>query len=430
MPFRRQLSLATQALLDLANADGGIPAVRSDHASGCWTSADVLYDVLTAGSFPAHGERRTLGVIRFLLRTQLAGSGTTDGEPAGGWPLAQGTRSSTMATGQAVAALLLAERCFDEDPGLTTEMRGAIERGFQWLSWAQNPDGGWGTEPAGGGEGVRSTILATFYALLAYITRGDTAQPPGVVRSATGFLRNSRNAADGSWSARPDLPGDASNTARALSALIRSHCVMASDPIVVQGLAFLSAARDPESGFWEVAQEPFFYADAGGYIHYHQNSICDVLVAYSDCEYYGIETQSALIWLLSEQLPNGLWPLSSPKWNDNDTVTWSTAEWILAIDSASRSFAKFRALEPPAEQPQEAPRRAMWPWVSAIAVLGALVALLSVGGGSLRSAFHHLSIWWHTNWLFQFAVGTVVVGLVIGLLTNYTYDAIKAKRHK
>ena len=68
--------------------------------------------------------------------------------------------------------------------------------------------------------------------------------------------------------------------------------------------------------------------------------------------------------------------------------------------------------------------------LSAIAVLGALVALLSVGGGSLRSAFHHLSIWWHTNWLFQFAVGTVVVGLVIGLLTNYTYDAIKAKRHK
>src|SRR5581483_5766212 len=285
MPFRFEQQSATKALLNLRNADGGIPAVRSNNESGCWTTADVLYDVLVAGSISAQGVTVIRELTEFLVNRQLPAG--ANGEPAGGWPLALGARASTMATGQAVAALELTAPFLDYDAGLATQIINAIENGFRWLDWAQDAaTGGWGTEPSAGGEGSRPTILATFYALLAYFERGDDAASPGVVRRATDFIQSSRNAGDGSWSAKPDLAGDASNTARSLSILIRSQKLQVSDPSIQKGLEFILKARKIH-GLWDVAQEPFFFADAGGYIHYHQNTICDVVVACADCEYHG-----------------------------------------------------------------------------------------------------------------------------------------------
>ena len=428
MPFRRELISAARGLLQLQNDDGGIPAVRNNHASGCWTTADVLYDILVAGILPEIGIRRVRMLVEFLLATQVSHDGQDEhDDPSGGWPLAMGPRPSVMATGQSVAALQLAFGLFDSDNELQQQIRASVAHGFEWLDWAQNQDGGWGTEPAEGHEGRRSTILATFYALLAYQQRGDDATHPGAVRQACHYLLSVRNAGDGSWSARPELPGDPCNTARALSCLVRAKSCAPNDISVVGGLTFIVGQSNPETGVWEVQQEPFFYRDAGGYINYHQNTICDVLVAFADCGYDGIAAQNALLWLLKEQTTSGLWPLSSPNWPAREIVTWSTAEWILALDATARSCARSKVLAPPPDPPTPV-RNTFWKVGFSI---GAIVStVLAVGGGNPEHAWDNVDHWWSTSTAFRWIVGTIVVGAVVTAIGNLLSDLMRDRARR
>ena len=265
MTLRSQLERAAASLINLRNADGGIPAVKLDHGSGCWTTADVIVPILEAGLILSAGIRGATEVVGFILNHQILDVGQEEGS----WPLAQGARGSAMTTGHCCLALALASRVFDSDPALRDRIEQARRRGMQWLRQRQNSDGGWGTEPSSGGEGKRSTVLATAYAILPFFDDGETVGTPGTVRAAANFLRTQRNSG-GSWSSQPSLPGDACSTARAAVALLRSGSCKPGDPLMKDALRFVLQARNSTSGLWDVAEEPFFYSDAGGYISFHR----------------------------------------------------------------------------------------------------------------------------------------------------------------
>lgn len=272
---------------------------------------------------------------------------------------------------------------------------------------------------------------------MAFEVLGEDATSPGTVRQAAHFLLDSQNTANGAWSSRPDTPGDACNTARAISALLRTKVVEPSDRRIAAGVDFILASVDDTSGLWDVAQEPFFYSDAGGYIHYHQNTLCDVAVALSEAGYDGPEIGRIIKWVVSEMQPSGLWYLSSPNWKSTEIVTWSTAELILALDFVERGPAR-RALlltteEEATEHVSPPPMRT---WFNRLAV-GALVIVLTLTlltGSRPWDGVARLWQFYDDNGLaaalINFVFVVVLLGIVIGVVGNWTYDRLKQRRRQ
>jgi len=291
MPLRDPINKAVEILLSFQNEDGGIPAVKPGQASGCWTTSDTLEDILTAGIITSHSISSVKRMLDFLLASQISkdadmlGTRTDSIEnpDVGGWPLFLGAHASTMATGHAVGALRLALKFLDDDSGRTQRVENAIRLGLRWLESNQNDDGGWGPEPTAGKDGRESKIVATFYALIAYRYRGANFQNSRTVRKAVEFLLSARNR-DGSWGFVRGLEGDPCNTARAVTCLIRTGYCKPDSQIVKKALGFILRNQLPGIGLWDLAVEGFFFEDASGQLVYNNNTVCDVLVAFAECE--------------------------------------------------------------------------------------------------------------------------------------------------
>src|SRR5712691_7284761 len=142
--LRPNIEKAIAALLSLQNADGGIPAVAAHHDSGCWTTANVIYDLLGVQLIPSTGFRPLYGMTHFLLKQQLV----SPESERGSWPMSQGKRGSVMTTGHCCAALIATLKVFDTDDFLRPLVEAAIKRALDWLGETQNTDGGWGVEPS------------------------------------------------------------------------------------------------------------------------------------------------------------------------------------------------------------------------------------------------------------------------------------------
>ena len=61
-----------------------------------------------------------------------------------------------------------------------------------------------------------------------------------------------------------------------------------------------------------------------------------------EADFYEKESLLLLKWLLKTQNDDGLWYLSSPTKTIEEICTWSTAEWVLAIDLASTKFLGYK----------------------------------------------------------------------------------------
>jgi hypothetical protein len=195
-------------------------------------------------------------------------------------------------------------------------------------------------------------------------------------------------------------------------------------------VSFILSAADPNTGLWEVAQEPFFYEDAGGYVHYHQNTLCDVLVALADIGYSGPEPARIVRWLLDEMQPSGLWPLSSPNWRSDEIVTWSTAELILALHYAGEVSARDAFL-------RRADRKStrVVQILTGIALLGWVgFGLVLIAGSARLGGVRHLRALYDTNVVFHVVVNIVVVVLALGVVAgvggNFAYDMINRRRNQ
>lgn len=420
MPLRDPINNAVEILLSFQNEDGGIPAVKSGQASGCWTTSDTLEDILTAGIITSHPISRVKRMIDFLLDSQIgrdvdisgARIDSIENPDVGGWPLFLGAHPSTMATGHAVGALQLAFKFLDDDSDRTQKIEKAVRLGFRWLERNQNEDGGWGPEPTAGRDGKESKIVATFYALIAYKYRGATFQNSRTVRKAVEFLISVRNR-DGSWGFVRGLEGDPCNTARAITCLKRTGYCKPDSQIVKKALRFILRNQLPSVGFWDLAVEGFFFEDASAQLVYNNNTVCDVLVAFTECEYFGRETHKTLVWLLESQEENGLWHLSSPVREIQDISTWSTAEWIFAIDLASKKYLGHIA------QTSKAPS----PWRIRLLV-GTLIAIITIETFYAFRIWNGLVVWWwglpeETR---KFITGAVIVALIINLIAASIFE--------
>jgi len=136
IPYRKEITAGTRFLLAVRNNDGGIPATCQGMSSGCWTSASVLESLLSNPYHEIDLRNFLLGIIDFLLTNQI-----TSGVEAGGWPL--GSSASTMATGHATTALVIAQRFFFEDTALVDKLNKATQAGLRWLDNNKNDDGSW-----------------------------------------------------------------------------------------------------------------------------------------------------------------------------------------------------------------------------------------------------------------------------------------------
>lgn len=329
---------AVRALVALRNVDGGIPATKAQDPSGCWTTASTLEAVVVSGQVEAAGMKSLLGMVHFLVSSQLGDRGEP-GVDAAGWPLIGGGRTSTMATGHAVAALAAVRPMVDHEPTLQRAIHDAISAGVGWLTEAQQPDGGWGTEPESGHDGASSRVISTLLAVHGLAALGERHATSAVLRRASSWIEDGYVTGEG-WAPFPGATCDPASTARALSTLAR-----AGDPWLTAERAeilteHLMVWRNEES-LWSIAVEGVLQGDASGAIVFNQNTNADVLLALLEMpepERHLPVVAELTGWLRSTQdAGSGLWRLQSPLQVDAAVTTWSTSEWIVAV-SAGREL--------------------------------------------------------------------------------------------
>lgn len=321
---------AVRALVATRNADGGVPAIKSTDPSGCWTTASTLEAVVLAGQVESAGMKAVLGLVEFLLSSQLG----FDARDAAGWPLIAGGRASTMATGQAVAALASVRPLLDHDVALQSRIHRAVEAATRWLEATQQPDGGWGTEPESGHDGAASRMISTSLAVHGHAALGEHSATSAIVRRASTWIIDGYVIGSG-WPAVPGAACDPASTARAMSALARAKDPWLTGERAEVLVGLLMESRSEES-LWSIAVENVLQGDASGAIVFNQNTNIDVLLAVldmPDAERHVGVVADLVSWLRSTQDATGLWRLQSPLRVDADVTTWSTAEWILGVAS-------------------------------------------------------------------------------------------------
>src|SRR5437660_2971058 len=189
MIYRKQIINGLKYLHRVQNSDKGIPATKPGEVSGGWTSGEALETLLSVPYHDTDPRPFALSLIDFLKNAQL-----TDGNHYGGWLLVVGSqRASTMATGHAITALLLAQQYFCDDPALIAQLKPLIAAGFDWLTKNRNSDGGWGVEPSGGMDGQISRMISTTYALRAYFAETKTVDNSRIVYDAIQRIRKLAN---------------------------------------------------------------------------------------------------------------------------------------------------------------------------------------------------------------------------------------------
>ncbi len=312
-------------LCRVRNTDGGVPATKPGTDSGCWTSAESLEALLTSHYHDADPRPCAYAVIDFLLATSLQD---------GGWPaVASGKRSSTMATGNAVAALLIAQAFFSEDSTLQLRIRSPIETGLRWLVDRQNDDGGWGVEPDGGPDGAVSRVISTLFALKPYWAQGVVAARSQAVRNAMGFLLRLRNA-DGGFAGRVGSVSDPCNTARVIVGLVRSGYREEAARAIAGGLRYIERSR-PRGRLWALDRESYVPQGAAGQTIFNNNTTVDVLEALIRAGRLNRHTRDLVQWFLAHQEDDGSWFLGANDQRVHDVVTWSTNEAVLVLALAA-----------------------------------------------------------------------------------------------
>lgn len=412
MLFESQFERAAKRLLALQNPDGGIPATLGDQDSGCWTSADTLEAIVTALPMRNVGLSQIEGLVDFLLSSQLV-SDDVQSLANGGWALFKGEQPCTMATGHAVAALAASHQIFDgsQRGKLITE---AIKHGVNWLQTTQNEDGSWGAFPSAGRGGRSAKIVAIHYALLAYYYLDETPQSSRSVRLSCEFLGHAQKS-DGSWSNDSALSGNVSDTCRAAIALIRTGYVESNNNLIKKSISFVFQKRSSKYGLWEIETENIHIQDAPAQLVVNRNTLCDVLTFLSLAAPEKEAFNLTLTWLLNSQRDDGTWVLSSPAKVVSDVETWSTAEWITAINIAATS------LPPRVYQDKYVHWGKIKTWIKISSAIFVLLIVIAT------PIFEMLLNMWSSfpAWVQQILIGSVIIGMLVNIFSTFIYDKLR-----
>ena len=341
-------------------------------------------------------------MVEFLLGRQNAQEG---------WPISVGSEhTSTMATGHAVTALSLAAISFQSNDALVRRIQDAQSMALNWLHNAQNKAGDWGVEPDTT-EGKKSSTMATCYALRGFYSAGY-AESRGVQQAIDCLISNVGR--DGGWGNGTGTSSDPANTARVVSTLIQSARYEPGSSLIKAAIGFILSTEP----LWKINIESYVVSGAPGQVYFHANTLVDVLECLIRCRYFGKQVENLIQFFLDHQDEiGGFWHLQDRSQVNASISTWTTAEALAVLDYAHEAYGEHlfhgRAWT----------RAVRWPLAFAVAVLVAIGELVyivnapSVVGG-----------WWKKvpeSWQ-QMFIGSVVLGLVVGIVANLISPRMRA----
>ncbi|MFN7932210.1 MAG: prenyltransferase/squalene oxidase repeat-containing protein [Bryobacteraceae bacterium] len=411
MPYSQEIAKGLNYIRSILNPDGGVPATKPGDPSGCWTSAESLEIMLTAGVHHLDPRPVASALIAFLVANQIG-----SGADSGGWPLVAGGRqASAMATGHAVAALSAARRFFAADASLLGVLSPALTAGMAWLEAHKGSERGWGVEPTSGGDGAQLRMISTVYALRGYVAVDRTAQNSGDVNQACQAILSLQNR-DGGFCGKKGLPSDACNTSRAIVALLSCKALRSSDRVIQRAVSYLCSQK-PRSGVWQIDTESYVTQSAPGQTVFNSNTPADAIEALLSVGRYDKLVSTSLLWLVGSQNDDGSWCLASSDKTVPDVVSWPTNEAMFSLALASRVFksAGLPGL-------QHSLRRST--------ITLALISIFCIAEGVILIFTPQLlqQVWSATpEWLRSLVVGGLVLALFVNLLAAYLWDRFKGR---
>jgi prenyltransferase beta subunit len=393
------------------NADGGVPAIAGGDVSGIWTTSAALEMLCTTPYLPHERLSLALRMWEFLEQAQLDGIAGHEGA----WPLVKaGTRGSSIATGHAVAAIKSAEAYFRHH--LPAELLAAAEGGVSWLQNNQSDDGGWAIEPANRPHASDSFMISTVYAVLGLVAAGYSVETSEALRAAQKWILRTKSA-EGAFATGIGFEPDPCNTARAVRALIEMDAYLSTDRVIRDALEFLRRSRT-SSGWWSITSESFVVEGASGELVFTRNAPSDILYALALTDPAGKLAYELVFHFIANQQADGSWLLTRADRPRGDVSTWSTCEAVRALTTFEHWLS--------GGQIQNTPSR----WRNSLVL--ALVAALFVETLLLMGASTALVRAWHAvpTWAQSLILGTVLVGAIINVTSNFIYDLIKRTRSR
>jgi hypothetical protein len=403
-----QIGAACVSLLQSKNPDGGIDSIHFGATSGCWTTASALWSMNESCGIAHIGLTPIRDMARFLIGSQIA-----TGDEQGGWPMLPGANACSMSTGHSIAALVGCRHLLDTDSALVAELDRVVALGLKWLERWQNPDGGWGPQPASStqSQSGNSLVFSTHYALMGFWRETpQTAAYASMKSKAIKFLVAARNK-DGSWGKSTGNSGDVSDTARALITLVKCGAYAPADNIIKAAGAYI-LRKQGKQGLWPLGRIELLFPRSGGITVFTNNRTLDALQALSVLKAYDKTGERALSqgleWLLSSQeTSTGTWFISSPYDPPNkDLHTWPTAEWLYTLAVVARAYTSFAVRKAPVLASVRS------------AILLPVVAVASLVAGWLAGANWNLLSENTRQLILVGVVLAIAVNLVSGLMSN------------
>lgn len=416
--LRHYVETAFTYVFAAANDDGGLAAIQPGGVSGCWTTAEAIDYYLSGGIFGSDPATMVRHGIEFLLDTQIS-----TGEDRGGWPVvATASFSSAMATGHCLSALERSTRYLGSDQALLRRIDTALVRGLEWIARSVNTDGGYGVCPCGGGDGIRPRMLATTYVLRGLSDCARMSPPPKLATDAIAWIKRCRKPTGG-FGADPDIRtgDDPDNTARAISALLRSRHLQPNDPMVAESIKRIKHWKDGAS-LWSCGTETYVLPASPGQMITNNNTLFDVGEAFALAEFANCheEFREILEYLCKERRVDGSWVLTSPARRDDSIVMWATSEnaHLLAIGYRRYLPHRIAALE-------QRHRKMHRVWIaSVISSFISMTVLIAMIAGLptivIEQFFGKDSLM--TTSMLNWLTGTVLVGVLINLLSSWLWE--------
>jgi prenyltransferase beta subunit len=322
LTFDTEIEKGLSYLFSVRNPDNGWPALKPGDVSGLWTTGEIVNLILGVGG--EVGFEMVEPSVHFILRTQLED---------GSWPLIQVPPGSVFSTSECLISLSSIRRLHVVTPR-DDELGNSIRRGLEWLTKAQNQDGGWGIENVTG-ESSRSRTMPTCCAMRALSSIGQVDEALRALDWATDYLLRIRNP-NGSWGHKGGATGDVSNTARAIIALSAARKYDKDSKVMKKGLGYILSSHKP-GYLWANTEERMTRSE--GLLVIDSFTTYDILRVLTILGYYGAETLHCLKWLLSTQLANGGWLLQCPvRGLTKEASTWVTAEAVSVLASVGKTI--------------------------------------------------------------------------------------------
>lgn len=345
MAYSEYIKSAINFLLNMQNDDGGIKICDKDSLdSGIWTTAESL-DAIVTSNFLQVDISILDEILRMMDYLKTKFIVCNDNTACGYWEIKDDSGASTMTTGHVIRALQIClnkvlHSCDIKKITLFTkeivvfdfieEIKTCIDKAVRWLQLQQKEDGGWNYADRHSNE--KSSILATYYVLLGLNSVGKDSSNDTHVGQACLFIKNIVNNIIKTKQYSQDSIAE---VLYAYSSLHESKYFTQSDAALKkQIMKFISHHWRDITTYMKVHN-----------LHHKTISFINNLpyiALYSILKVedytYEAKIRKLISYFISQRRPDGSWSVLK---NGNEETTWVTAEAILALSQAQRTYLNY-----------------------------------------------------------------------------------------